>query len=45
VKKIIPICVVQYLSETRDVRLQQEQFTPKAFSVLVTLDILIEINE
>jgi hypothetical protein len=40
-EKIVPICVVQYLSETRHVRFQQEQFTPEAFSVLMTLDVLI----
>jgi hypothetical protein len=45
VKKIVPIRVVQYLSETRDVRLEQEQFTPETFRVLMILDILIEINE
>lgn len=44
-EKVVPICVVQYLSQTRYVRLQQEQFTPEAFSVLMTFNILIEINE
>ena len=44
-EKVIPICVVQYLSQTRYVRLQQEQFTPEAFSVLMTFDILVEVNQ
>ena len=44
-EKVIPICVVQYLSQTRYVRLQQKQLAPEAFSVLMIFDILIEINE
>jgi hypothetical protein len=44
-EKVVPICVVQYLSQTRYVRLQQKQLAPEAFSVLMIFDILIEINE
>jgi hypothetical protein len=44
-EKVVSICVVQYLSKTRHVRLEQEQFTPEAFGVFVIFDVLIEINE
>lgn len=44
-EKVVPVCVVQYLSQTRYVRLQQKQLAPEAFSVLMIFDILIEINE
>jgi hypothetical protein len=44
-EKVVPICVVQYLSQTRYVWLQQKQLAPEAFSVLMIFDILIEINE
>jgi hypothetical protein len=44
-EEIFSICVVQYLPETRDVRLQQEQFTPEAFRVLMILDVLMNISE
>jgi hypothetical protein len=44
-EKVVSICVVQYLSKTRHVRLEQEQFPPEAFGVFVAFDVLIEINE
>lgn len=44
-EKVVSICVVQYLSKTRNVRLQQEQFTPETFSVLMIFDVLVNINK
>ena len=43
-EKVLCVGIIQYLLKTRSIRLQQEQFAPEAFSVLVIIDILIHVN-